>query len=119
MYPQTLFLWPLHKNPAVRGTILAELSAAPPNLILTEALPYSTMLFMMQEAEVILTDSGGIQEEAPTFKKPIIILRDATERYETVEYGFGFLTGADAERIVERFKQVYDNPELKKAPIFA
>jgi UDP-N-acetylglucosamine 2-epimerase (non-hydrolysing) len=113
MYPQTLFLWPLHKNPAVRGTILAELSAAPPNLILTEALPYSTTLFMMQEAEVILTDSGGIQEEAPTFKKPIIILRDATERYETVEYGFGFLTGADAERIVERFKQVYDNPELK------
>ncbi|MHA2620936.1 MAG: non-hydrolyzing UDP-N-acetylglucosamine 2-epimerase [bacterium JZ-2024 1] len=111
-HPEAIFLWSLHKNPNVRKIILQELTHAPENLLLMEALSYTETLLMLMDSEVILTDSGGIQEEAPTFGKPILILRETTERPETVEYGFGILVGRDEENIVESFERVYGNRSL-------
>ncbi|MDW8158853.1 MAG: UDP-N-acetylglucosamine 2-epimerase (non-hydrolyzing) [Bacteroidia bacterium] len=112
LYPEVLFIWALHKNPAVRKIIFSQINTPPPNLFLVEALPYATTLFLMQQVDIILTDSGGIQEEAPTFKKPILILREVTERNETVEYGFGFLVGTHTETIIRRFQQIWGNKSI-------
>ncbi len=108
-YSETLFIWSLHKNPMVRRIVLEELKEHPQNLILTEALSYPETILMLRDADVVLTDSGGIQEEIPTFKKPVLVLRDVTERNETIEYGFGFIVGRDEDKIVETFKKVYKN----------
>lgn len=106
---EILFIQSLHKNPLVREIIFDELSSHPDNLLLTEALPYDLTFLMMKDALMILTDSGGIQEEAPSFKKPVLILRETTERVETVEAGFGFLVGNDPEKIISTFKSLLLN----------
>ncbi len=112
-YPEVLFIWSLHRNPQVRKTVFEEMTHIPNNLILTEALSYTQTVLLMRDSEVILTDSGGIQEEAPTFKKPVLVLRDVTERIEAYEAGFSILVGRDEERIVREFKRVYKNETLK------
>lgn len=113
-YPQVLFIWSLHKNPEVRKTVFEEMVNVPDNLILTEALSYPQTILLLKDSDVILTDSGGIQEEAPTFKKPVLVLRDVTERMEAYEAGFSILVGREEERIVEEFRKVYKNEALKK-----
>lgn len=113
-YPDTLFLWSLHKNPEVRKVVLEELNYRPENLVLSEALSYTHTVLMLRDSEVILTDSGGIQEEAPTFGKPVLVLRDVTERIEAYEAGFSFIVGTDEENIVETFRSVYKNQSLKE-----
>lgn len=112
-YPQVLFIWSLHKNPKVREIVLEEMINIPRNLILTEALTYPQTILLMKDAEVILTDSGGIQEEAPTFKKPVLVLRDVTERIESYEAGFSIIVGREEERIISEFRRVYKNYSLK------
>lgn len=111
-YPEAIFIWSLHKNPMLRSTVLRELEKHPQNLVLTEALSYTETILMLKDSELILTDSGGIQEEAPAFKKPVLVLRDLTERTETIEYGFGFLVGREEDKIVETFRKVYKNNAL-------
>ena len=99
-FPQTRFVHVLHPNPNV-GPVVRR-NAGLPNVELVEPLDYLALVRLMRRARLILTDSGGIQEEAPTFHKPVLVLREKTERPEGVEAGLAELVGTDEERIVAR-----------------
>lgn len=87
----------------------------PDNIVFTEPLSYQTMLYLMERSYVLITDSGGIQEEAPAFGKPVIILRDVTERSEIVEAGIGFLVGHDKDRIIKTFSRLCGDEDIYRA----
>lgn len=108
-YKDVLFLWPLHKNPEIRKVVLEELMNRPENIVFTEPLSYQTMIYLMKKSHVLMTDSGGLQEEAPTFGKPVMVLRDTTERPEIVEVGIGFIVGNNRERIIEVFSRLNED----------
>jgi len=111
-YDDMLFLWVLHKNPNVREIVFNEMKEKPKNLKFAEAFTYPTMLYFLDKAHIILTDSGGIQEEVVSLHKPVIILRGDTERPEVVEYGLGFLVGTDIDKIMNSFTQLHDDEEF-------
>lgn len=92
-------VFPVHPNPAVRSVVEAELGDVS-RVHLVAPLYYNDLVKVMSRATLILSDSGGIQEEAPSFRAPILILRDTTERPEVVECGAGILVGTDTDRIV-------------------
>ena len=94
-------VFPVHLNPRVRDVVHRRLAQVE-RIHLTEPLPYPDLLEVMRRVYLVLSDSGGIQEEVPSFRKPILILRDTTERPECVHSGFGELVGADANVILER-----------------
>ena len=93
------FVWPQHPNPQL-GTIVRHHLAHTPGVTLTSPVAYDRLLRLLHRCDFILTDSGGIQEEAPSFAKPVLILREATERPEGVDAGIAWLTGNDPNRIV-------------------
>jgi UDP-N-acetylglucosamine 2-epimerase (non-hydrolysing) len=97
---ETKVVYPVHPNPNVREPVM-RLLGDHPRVLLCEPLPYVGFIKLMSRADVILTDSGGIQEEGPTLKKPILVMRDQTERPEGVEAGFAKLVGTDPKRILE------------------
>ena len=92
-------VYPVHLNPNVSGPV-REMLGATPRVHLVAPTTYSDLLRLMKRCYLALTDSGGIQEEAPSFHKPVLILRDVTERPEVVEAGAGRIVGTDTERIV-------------------
>ena len=98
-YPQARFTYPVHRNPAVLEPATAMLGRVS-NIDLTEPLDYPALVDRMRRAHLVITDSGGIQEEAPSFGVPIVILRDRTERPEVIEAGIGHLVGTDHDKIV-------------------
>ena len=106
-YPDHVFVLPVHPNPNVKLKINSTLKHYH-NIHLMEALDYPHMVYLMQHAKLILTDSGGIQEEAPTFGCPVIVLRYKTERIEGVEAGVSELVGADFNKIVQTSKIILD-----------
>lgn len=106
--PHTTFLVPLHKNPVVRRVVVPVLTGAP-NIVLTEPLDYAEFAIAMRRARVVLTDSGGVQEEAPTLGKPVLVLRDTTERPEAVAAGTVALVGTDEHEIVRRAGVLLDD----------
>lgn len=106
-YKDVIFLWSLHKNINVRNIVLEVMKTRPKNLILAEAFSYETMVYLLRRSSVLMTDSGGVQEEAPAFGKPVIILRDTTERPEVIQSGFGFLAGSNEGDIIDCFTQIY------------
>ena len=94
----------MHLTPNVRGPVERALGAAegaPPNVHLIEPLSYLPFVALMNRATLILTDSGGVQEEAPSLGKPVLVMRETTERPEAVDAGTVRLVGADRGRIVE------------------
>ena len=91
---------PAHKNPVVREAVLPALEGKP-NVVVTEPLAYGEFTRMLSLAHIVLTDSGGIQEEAPSLGKPVLVMRDNTERPEAVDAGTVALIGTDEERIVK------------------
>ncbi len=102
-FPDVDFVYPMHLNPNVRKSIhevlgndLSHFS----NMFFIEPLEYLSFIYMMEKADLVLTDSGGIQEEAPSLKKPVLVMRDTTERPEAVEAGTVILVGTDKEKIV-------------------
>ncbi|MDE2165869.1 MAG: UDP-N-acetylglucosamine 2-epimerase (non-hydrolyzing) [Alphaproteobacteria bacterium] len=99
-FPERHFIYPVHPNPEVRDTVQRELGGMLANLHLIEPLDYLPFVLLMTRAELILTDSGGIQEEAPSIGKRVIVLRQITERTEGVETGLIRLAGTDRARIV-------------------
>ena len=99
------FVIPVHPNPNVKNKIYSELDNQQ-NIILTEPLDYPVLVELEKNATLILTDSGGIQEEAPTFACPILVLRYETERPEGVDCGFAKLVGADEKIIVKEATKV-------------
>lgn len=94
------FVYPVHLNPNVHGPVRSMLGSAS-NVLLLDPIPYVQLLTLLRYSAFVLTDSGGIQEEAPSFGKYCIVLRDVTERMESVDLGISELAGADRARIVE------------------
>ncbi|MDB9775845.1 UDP-N-acetylglucosamine 2-epimerase (non-hydrolyzing) [Vicingaceae bacterium] len=93
------FIWPLHPNPNVKDIVLNYMSGVE-GVQFTEPMDYIALISTMKSAHLIWTDSGGIQEEVPSFRKPLLILREVTERPEVVSSGFGELTGTNTEKII-------------------
>lgn len=111
-HPDIEAVYPVHPNPAVRETMRRELGAVD-RLHLVDPVPYQDFVHLMQRATLILTDSGGVQEEAPTFGTPVLVLRDETERPEAVAAGIAQLVGTDEERIVSAAAALLDNREAR------
>jgi UDP-N-acetylglucosamine 2-epimerase (non-hydrolysing) len=93
------FVLPVHPNPAVSGSIRNVLSGQP-NVRLLDPLGYQEFVYLMAAARLIITDSGGVQEEAPTFGVPILVVRNESERAEAIEAGFAQLTGTDPAQLL-------------------
>ncbi|MGI9626209.1 MAG: non-hydrolyzing UDP-N-acetylglucosamine 2-epimerase [Longimicrobiales bacterium] len=98
-HPDISVVYPVHPNPAVQGPAQAAL-AGQDRIHLVPPLSYSDLIWALKESALVLTDSGGIQEEAPTFGTPVLVLRDVTERPEGVQAGVAQLVGSDAEQIL-------------------
>ena len=98
-YPNVDFVYPMHLNPNVRKPVLEILGEGADNVFLIEPLDYLPFVYMMQHSTLILTDSGGVQEEAPGLGKPVLVMRDTTERPEAVEAGTVLLVGTNREKI--------------------
>lgn len=114
IYPQMDFVYPVHLNPNVREPVNRLLRGLD-NIHLVEPLDYLPFVYLMQRSFLILTDSGGIQEEAPSLGKPVLVMRDTTERPEAVAAGTVRMVGTDVARIVQSVKDLTENEiEYKK-----
>ncbi|EHK64990.1 non-hydrolyzing UDP-N-acetylglucosamine 2-epimerase [Achromobacter arsenitoxydans] len=109
--PDLQIVYPVHLNPQVRGVVMSELSGLA-NVHLIDPLDYLDFVWFMQRSHLILTDSGGVQEEAPYLGKPVLVMRDVTERPEAVRAGTVALVGTDAGRIVSEVSRLLDDPQL-------
>ena len=98
-YADHQFVLPVHPNPNVHDKVYNALEKLP-NVVLTEPLDYPELVCLMKNTKLVLTDSGGIQEEAPTFGNPVLVMRYETERTEGVAAGFAKLVGADIDKIL-------------------
>lgn len=107
-YSDVEIVYPVHLNPNVRGIVNQELSNTP-NIHLIEPLDYPALIWLMEKSFFVLTDSGGIQEEAPTLGKPVLVMRDVTERQEGIEAGTAKLVGTNKEVIVKEAFNLLDN----------
>jgi len=100
-----MFVLPVHMNPQVRSEVMGILEGVP-NVYLTAPLQYPDFVYCLSRAWTVVSDSGGVQEEAPTFGLQILITRDTTERPEVIEAGFGRLVGSDYRAIVEGVREL-------------
>lgn len=103
-------VYPVHPNPAVRDVVYGILEDEP-NVHLMAPVSYRTLVVLMRGCHIVLTDSGGIQEEAPVFGKPVLVLREVTERPEAVEAGTVKVVGTDRQRIVAETERLLTNEE--------
>lgn len=112
-FPDVLFVYPVHLNPNVQDPVRRHLGGIA-NIQLIEPLPYPLFVGLMERSYLILTDSGGIQEEAPSLGKPVLVLREITERPEAVDAGTVVLVGTDRERIVAEASRLLEDEEVYK-----
>lgn len=112
--PELAILLPAHRNPLVREAVLPRVEGLP-NVHVSEPLSYGEFTTTMAAADIVLTDSGGIQEEAPSLGKPVLVMRDNTERPEAVDAGAVSLVGTDRENIVENVARLLDDPQAYAA----
>ena len=110
-YKDVDFVYPMHLNPNVRKPVLEILGEKAENVFLIEPLDYLPFVYMMQHSALILTDSGGVQEEAPGLGKPVLVMRDTTERPEAVEAGTVLLVGTNREKIEQGVSMLLDDAE--------
>jgi UDP-N-acetylglucosamine 2-epimerase (non-hydrolysing) len=113
-YPDTALLLPLHRNPTVREPLQALLGDHS-RAFLVEPLDYDQLVAAMRGATLVMSDSGGLQEEAPSLGKPVLVLRRTTERPEAVEAGTARLIGTDSADMVAEASRLLDNPEAYEA----
>ena len=113
-YPDIDVILPSHPNPAVRAQLDAALGTVD-RVTVTDPLPYTDLSRLLSEAYLVLTDSGGIQEEAPSFGVPALVLRDVTERVESLHAGCARLVGADTDLIVKEAAELLDSPVRRDA----
>ena len=113
-YPQVQFVYPVHLNPQVQEPVHRLLDGIA-NLQLLPPQDYRHFVWLMQRASLILTDSGGVQEEAPSLHKPVLLMRATTERPEALAAGCVRLVGTDAERIVAEVSRLLDDPAAAQA----
>lgn len=118
-YPDTDFVYPVHLNPNVRkpvfeilGDQTSNIKHQSSNIFLIEPLQYLPFVYMMERSYLILTDSGGVQEEAPGLGKPVLVMRNTTERPEAVEAGTVLLVGTDRTKIEQGVIDLMEKPEL-------
>ena len=111
-YKDVDFVYPMHLNPNVRKPVLEILGEKAENIFLIEPLDYLPFVYMMQHSTLILTDSGGVQEEAPGLGKPVLVMRDTTERPEAVEAGTVLLVGTNREKIEQGVGMLLDAAEI-------
>ena len=116
-FPEVDFVYPMHLNPNVRKPIhlVCREDLTRPNFFFIEPLQYLEFVHLMSKATIVLTDSGGIQEEAPGLGKPVLVMRDTTERPEALASGTVHLVGTDYEKIVNEVSILLDNPEAYDA----
>lgn len=112
--PDVQFLYPVHPNPNVKD-VAHEMLGNCPNIRLCEPLDYAPFVAAMKRSYLIISDSGGVQEEAPALGKPVLVLRDETERPEAVEQGVVKLVGPDYDRIVEETQRLLDDESAYRA----
>jgi len=110
-YPEVDFVYPVHLNPNVRAPIMGRLSNVS-NVYLIEPLDYLPFVYLMSQSHIILTDSGGIQEEAPSLNKPVLVTRDTTERPEAVDAGTVRLVGTDVDVITREVSLLLDDESI-------
>ncbi|GAA4030902.1 UDP-N-acetylglucosamine 2-epimerase (non-hydrolyzing) [Arthrobacter methylotrophus] len=108
--PELVIVLPAHKNPVVREAVLPALDGKS-NVIVTEPLAYGEFTRMLSLAHIVLTDSGGVQEEAPSLGKPVLVMRDNTERPEAVHAGTVRLIGTSEDRIVKEVDRLLNEPD--------
>lgn len=117
-YPDTHFIYPVHLNPNVQQPVKSVLGGLS-NVHLIEPLGYEPFVYLMQNSYLVLTDSGGVQEEAPGLGKPVLVMRDTTERPEAVEAGTVKLVGTSEQKIVTEVSELLTNSsayaEMSKA----
>lgn len=109
-YPDVMFLYPVHPNPNVKDVAHAMLGRVL-NIQLCDPLDYAPFVAAMKKAYLIISDSGGVQEEAPALGKPVLVLRDETERPEAVQEGVVKLVGPHHDAIVDNARQLLDDPQ--------
>lgn len=110
-YPETSFVYPVHLNPNVRGPVFSLLDSLG-NVFLIDPVPYDHMVYLMMQCFVILTDSGGIQEEGPSLGKPVIVMRNTTERPEGIKAGCNILAGTSKNKIIRLTKNLLDDRKV-------
>lgn len=108
-YPELSLIFPVHLNPNVKGPV-RELLSAHPKIHLLEPVDYAQLSWLLENALFVLTDSGGIQEEAPAFGKPVLVMREKTERPEGVQAGTARLVGTNPDRILAEVSLLMENP---------
>lgn len=107
-YPDVDFVYPVHLNPNVRKPVF-DILASIENVFLIEPLSYLPFVYMMEKSHLLLTDSGGVQEEAPGLGKPVLVMRDTTERPEAVDAGTVILVGTDKDKIINGMSDLLEN----------
>lgn len=113
-YADVRFVYPVHLNPNVQKPV-NEILAGLPNVHLIEPLDYEPFVYLIKHCHIVLTDSGGIQEEAPSLGKPVLVMRDVTERPEAVHAGTVRLVGANREKIVANMAELLDHEASYKS----
>lgn len=107
--PDVQIVYPVHLNPNVKKPVYESLSGLN-NIALIDPLSYPSFVWLMNQAFIIITDSGGVQEEAPSLGKPVLVMRNTTERPEAVEAGTVILVGTDRDKIVDEAQKLLSNP---------
>lgn len=110
-YPDFVFIYPVHYNPNVQDAVYAELGKIE-NIRLIDPVPYNELVYLINECYLVMTDSGGIQEEAPSLNKPVVVLREETERTEGVDAGCAVLAGVQTENILRITKEIIEDKKL-------
>lgn len=110
-YPDVQIIYPVHLNPNVQKPVYEILSNVN-NIHLIAPLGYEAFIWLMEKSFIIITDSGGVQEEAPSLGKPVLVMRDTTERPEAVDSGTVILTGTDSEKIFQSASKLLDDKEF-------
>ncbi len=118
VHPELTVVIPTHRNPAVREIVVGTL-ANQPGIVLVDPLPYLDFIHLMARSYIILTDSGGVQEEAPSLKRPVLVIREVTERPEGVAAGVAKLIGTDPERIFATVNSLLDDSTAYRAMVGA
>ena len=108
--PEVDIIYPVHLNPNVKGPV-NKLLGGIENIHLVSPLAYPAFIWLMEKSYLIITDSGGIQEEAPSLGKPVLVTRTTTERPEAVEEGTVILVGTDPNRIIEETEKLLSNTD--------
>jgi UDP-N-acetylglucosamine 2-epimerase (non-hydrolysing) len=111
LYPDMDIVYPVHLNPNVQKPVF-EILAGIKNVFLISPLEYLPFVHLIQQSHLILTDSGGVQEEAPSLEKPVLVMRETTERPEAVEAGTAKLVGTNTATIIENVSQLIENKKL-------